>query len=187
MRKQPRNAVVINTTITDADAKHVIKNLGRILNGKQADIHGIRPVFYGTMARYLYAKIHQACIEKAYGGTDELGNSWEQLSEATIKRRLEKWFVHRHLLSANLHINRVDDTLLRSLKPGVYNEGGYHPTANQYFNYGRGKLVLGSKLKHASHVHSRRPLWPDNMSEWIVEATRISLERVIEHIKRRTR
>ena len=175
--------VTIRPRLLKGEATRLVRNLGHILSGKDIDVYGIRDVFFGTMAHHLYTKIYHAFLQKSAGGVDDTGESWKMLSEATIKRRVSGWFNSKHRGSAGLQINRVDDTLLNSLKPGNY-DGTYTPSLNQYFNYDRGNLKLGSTLSYASYVHEQRPLWPDDMTPWIQEAISKAIEATVFHIKR---
>lgn len=175
--------IIIRPRLNKAAATKLIKNFGGILSGKEIDAYGVRDVFFGTMAFHLYSKMYQAFLQKSVGGSDDLGESWLPLSESTIKRRVSAWFTAKHPLSADLQINRVDDTLLNSLKPGTFS-GTYTPSPNQYFNYQRGNLHLGSSLNYASYVHAKRPLWPDDMTPWVSEAISKAIEATILHIKR---
>lgn len=176
--------VRIRPRLTQQDVVNTLTGLGAILSGRKEDRHGLKDVFFGAMAEHLYRKIHQSFLQKSRGASDDQGESWSRLSKVTMKRRLSKAFAYKYPGSLAKGINRVDDTLLKSVTPGTFDGFRYTPPANQYFKYERGTLTLGSMLSYAEYVHAKRPLWPSDLTPWISESISKAIEATILHIKR---
>jgi len=77
----------IQTTRSAHFVKRIFNDIPDYINGTISDRHGIGRVFWHTMVRYLYTKIHESYAIRASGGTDELGNKWKPLSPNTIAQR----------------------------------------------------------------------------------------------------
>ncbi len=61
--------------------------LANMLAGREADTFGVRRGFLLSLGFGALSDIKQAYIEKARGGTDEMGIKWEPLKPATIANR----------------------------------------------------------------------------------------------------
>ena len=79
--------MTIKTKRTARFVKNVFKSIPAYISGKKSDIHGVSRVFWNTLVRYLYTKIHESYAIRSEGGTDELGNKWKPLSPNTIAQR----------------------------------------------------------------------------------------------------
>lgn len=76
-------ARTVRTPKTRGEVTKLVRDLPRILAGTLPDSYGLRRAFQGAIAFYLFTKIHEAFLIKSAGGTDELGDSWEDISPYT--------------------------------------------------------------------------------------------------------
>lgn len=173
---------VVTVRIPAREVKRRFAELPAVLEGKLPDRHGLRPLFFSLIAKFLFQKIHTAFRLKSMGASDELGNSWRSLSTKTVKRRLQPSVLDRYPQSVRLFMLRVSDTLFDSFAPGSVTAGSYRPVPNQLFRLERNSLSLGSLLRYAKYVHKKRPLWPKVMKAWTAEAVDHALGIVMERL-----
>lgn len=71
-----------------------------------------------------------------------------------------------------VEIMRVSDKLYLSLSPGKFNPStGYKKkNSRQVFELRRGVVRIGTEVPYAAFHDETRPVWPDNVDEWIDKA-----------------
>lgn len=73
----------VKTNLTKEQVKKLIRDLPGILSGRLPSQFGLHKIFWGAVAYSLFQSISEAYQEKSKGGTDDLGNSWDDLSQHT--------------------------------------------------------------------------------------------------------
>lgn len=175
--------VVLRTKkVKRAEAKRILRALPKILKGDFPDQYGVADVFYGKVADFLFQKISKNYEMKSKGEIDEVGIAWLPLAPRTLKKRRQPAFQRKYPLAAEELIMRVSDRLLNMLKNGHFDGSRFRPAEDQVFTHTGNKLTLGTKPKYTHYAAAKRPLWPDDMTEWVQEATEAALVAVVEHL-----
>lgn len=180
-------------------------NVGNYVAGKVPDEHGVAKAFWSALASYLFHKIHEAYVIKSFGGTDELGNSWPPLAEATIRSskprqgRLKKLSdnerrglrrkgtsISDDYMKTKKLIMRETDKLIDSLMPTSLRGGfSYIPKKNQIFEFKNGTAVIGTDVEYAKFHNETRPVIPENVDLWYKKAVEEGWKAAKERVKRR--
>lgn len=176
--------LTVKTRLPTRDVQARFVSLPKILAGSAPDPLGLRRMFFAIFARKLYSLIYEAYKIKSLGGTDSLGHSWRGLKKRTVKRRLSSSFLSRYPLSAQLLVNRVNDRLLESFRPGQVSGANYIPSREQRYLLESFRLLLGSEVPYAAKVHAKRRLWPARMRPWIEQATNLAFDHVLIRLTR---
>lgn len=185
-----------------ARIKDITRSIGGYISGRKTDDYGIGRVFWNTLTSYLFQKIYEAYVIKSYGGSDELGNTWEPLAESTIglKQRptsaLRSFRARERKSLGGLRsvrdqrrlIMRETDRLIKSLRPSIIRGMGYYsPHPDQIVYQTRGKFTIGTNVEYAKYHNNTRPVIPDNAGEWVTEAIQEAVgqakKRLIEAIR----
>ena len=80
-------AVKVQTTKSKQYVTRIINSVPGYINGTVPDIHKVGAVFWTTLIREMYRKIHESYEIRSMGGSDELGNSFKPLTTKTISQR----------------------------------------------------------------------------------------------------
>lgn len=72
----------VRTKLTAQEVRKIVKDLPGILTGSKKSVFKLRLIFWGAVAHSLYINISKAYDAKSDGYSDELGNSWDDLSVA---------------------------------------------------------------------------------------------------------
>jgi len=164
-------------------ARSLVANLGLILSGRQPDKLQIRDAFWGAFIHSLSQKIHTSYLKRSQGTADDLGNTWQPLDPATIKRRLSPSIQRKFPLAGEGLIMRLSDDLSRSLSPGTFDGFQYVPASNQKFEINSQGITFGSTLPYANRQNASRELIPDNIEPWIVESLDVAAAHIIPLIQ----
>lgn len=73
--------VRLKTRIPANEAKKLLKDLPGILSGRKPDRHRLFKIFWGAVAYSMFQSISEAYEQKSLGQSDELGNTWPDLSQ----------------------------------------------------------------------------------------------------------
>jgi len=77
----------IKTSRSKKFVNTVTRNIPNYINGSVPDSYNIGKVFWSTLIRGIFTRIHRSYEIRAAGGTDDLGNSFPPLKKETIARR----------------------------------------------------------------------------------------------------
>jgi len=76
-------ATIITTKLTKAEVRNIISLVPGIIRGRERDPHNLHNKFWGAVALSMYESLHDAFDDKSQGGQDELGHSWDDITERT--------------------------------------------------------------------------------------------------------
>lgn len=81
-------------------------------------------------------------------------------------------------------ILRVSDRLYLSLSPGKFNPASGYQKKNsrQVFQLQSGKLIIGTNVPYANFHDDSRPVWPEEIGEWIDRAMTAGQEAVYNRL-----
>ena len=65
----------------------LFRSMPSIISGRRIDQFGLKDIYWNAFYHHLMFKIHEAFMIKSEGGTDETGESWKALKQATIAQR----------------------------------------------------------------------------------------------------
>jgi len=164
---------VVSTTVSYQAAMEYIQRIPEILGRKDSKSQFVQAVFWGTVVREMFRKMHRSYDLRSKGGADELGK-WRKLKPRTvaIKKRLG------YKSTADL-INVRTKSLLNSYRPGRVSNGYIPANAHQLVEMTRWRVTLGTKHKHADAVNKLRTIFPDVPTRWVVEAIESGLRAVV--------
>lgn len=74
----------ITTSKSRKEVKQILKNLRDSVRGNGEDTYLFKATIYSAVAHSLLDSVHTSYLKRAYGGSDELGVSWEPLKVSTI-------------------------------------------------------------------------------------------------------
>lgn len=93
----------------------VVSNVAGYINGSTNDTHGVGRVFWATLTREVFKRLHASYEIRSEGGTDDLGNSFAPLKRETIAKRP----IQRGSLSGLKLDKRSSGTSLKDRKRGL--------------------------------------------------------------------
>lgn len=104
--------------------------------------------------------------------------AWTQLKEAGASTM---WDV---LGNRTVLILRRTDRLIKSLSPGNFDpSSGYRKSCkDQIFILSRGKIILGTNVPYAEMHNKTRPIWPENIDEWLDKAVEAGTDAIYERL-----
>lgn len=76
-------ATTIKSSLSKAEVKKIIDSIPGVIAGRERDPHKLHNKFWGAVALSMYESLNKAFEDKAQGGTDDLGHSWDELTERT--------------------------------------------------------------------------------------------------------
>ncbi|HUT88742.1 MAG TPA: hypothetical protein VMY37_04555 [Thermoguttaceae bacterium] len=79
--------ITIRTRRTRAEVKAELRRLPALLAGRMYDSRGLATTFCAHFAYHIFDKISRSFFAKSLWGSDELGDKWAPLKEATIVAR----------------------------------------------------------------------------------------------------
>lgn len=71
----------VRTKLNQRQVNELVKDLPKILSGKVPDKHNLHKIFWGAFAHSMFKSISDAFKKKSEHGADELGNTWEDLTQ----------------------------------------------------------------------------------------------------------
>ena len=77
----------VKTHRKPANIRRIVQKIPDVLVGKAPDTHGLRKTFIAHFTHHIFRKISEAFEAKSRGSSDDLGNSWANLSPETIAGR----------------------------------------------------------------------------------------------------
>lgn len=167
--------------------REVFIHLPKIISGKDGRYPELRNLFWATVAKVFFTKLHASFKTRSKGLSDSLGATWSPLKPKTIKIKSRPHRRGKKLLEASRHPTwRNYDTgdLLSATKPGKVSGGTYLPPKDQVFELHLDKLVLGVKTEYAEEVHKLRPLYLDHqVDKWVEEAVAEACRALIPKLK----
>jgi hypothetical protein len=125
-------------------------------------------------------KIWQAIFSKTYSRLVKRGTSSNEAKKIAAKRA---WAVIKAKgARTKIGLNRITDInvrygrLVASTAPGKVTNNRYYPPKNQLVKFRpRGKTLIKLILPYADAVDAVRPIIPDDISLWIIEANEIAI------------
>lgn len=167
---------------------NVFVHLPKIITGKDGRYPQIRNLFWTTVARVFFTKLHASFKARSRGSTDSFGATWNPLKPKTIKIKSRVHKRRGRPLPASKHPTwRNYDTgdLMEATRPGKIVGGSYLPPKDQVFELHLDKLVLGVKTEYAEEVNKLRPLYLNHQADkWVDEAVFEACQAIIPLIVR---
>ena len=77
----------VRTKKSKSFVERVFKNIPRYIDGSLNDTHKIGGVFWTTLTRCMFNKLHYSYKVRSEGGSDDLGNTFEPLKRSTVAQR----------------------------------------------------------------------------------------------------
>lgn len=140
---------------TRAELHRALRLIPHALAGRAPDPLGLRELFFGTVANLMFERIQDEYEVKLAGGTDLAGVAWQELSPATIAKRLRAGRTDDRILIES-------ESLITSLTGGT----GAAPSgaAGQVNEMTPDGVTIGSEVGwadfHQSGVPGRLPARP---------------------------
>lgn len=157
-----------------------------VLASRRPDSLGLRELFWGTVANLMFEAIQREYEVKIVGGSDVAGVAWQELSPATIERRLRAGRTDDRILIET-------DALIESLTPGTGADPSEAP--GQVNRLDPAGVTIGSDVPYAD-FHQRGvpgrlparpfmpadplpPQWERVLEECVERAMVAVIERVV--------
>lgn len=126
-------------------------------------------IYHNYVSRYGEAEAKQMAGQIAWTRLKEMG-------------AVTKWDV---LGTRDLLIMRRSERLGDSLSPGNFDPNvGYRKSGkDQIFILQRGQMVMGTNVEYAEMHNKTRPVWPEEMNEWMDKAVDFAMEKIVERLE----
>lgn len=151
------------------------KDIQKALKTSHKEVNGVsvRRIFWDAFTASMFQQLERSYRARSAGKADGLGNTWPALSVATIRRK------------GSSAIMIDTGRLLSSLSPGKITGNRYVPPEEQVVELTPESLILSTSVPYAARASKARPIWPNDIQEWVAEATKQGLEAVAQEIAKR--
>lgn len=172
-----------STKLTLPQVRTLIRSLPGVLCGRLPDTFNLRRAFVGAFVHHLYKLGHASFKARAYGESYRSFDPWAPLRDATIKRKSSPK-LRGTLYDMPEAVNIRSGRLLDSFIPGEATADGYRPSSgDQQVVLRAGSVELRSLIEYAAKAFSGRPMWPDDMSDLVAEATQVATDALASRLK----
>lgn len=171
------------TRLTLPEVRNLVRDLPGVLCGRRPDRFQLRQAFVGAFARELYRLGYDSFRIRSAGAAVAGFPSWSPLHASTIRRKASPK-ARTTLYDRPESINIRSGRLMASFAPGTATPSGYIPVnSDQRVILRTNSVELISLVKYALKVLSLRPVWPADMRDLIVQATRAGSDAVANQLQ----
>lgn len=175
----------IKINMKPEEVRKNLRNLARVLSGKDQTHNSFRQKFWGIFTREMFRRIQASYRARSRGEADDLGNVWHPLKKKTVSRKKREHFrggLHPGVkVPPSPHpnfINRDTEELFKSLAMGALG-ATYKPVEDQVYSLSGSTITLGTSAIHSEAVNRRRKLIPREVGPWVKESLAIAIQKTV--------